>query len=149
MLLIEQSNEILPVITSLQGITLGPLLGLFILGALIPPTTAQAALISVIVSFLFVLWIGLGNILSAAHGSLIDFSKPISVEGCTIPVNSTNKNTNTEEAFILYQIAFWYNLAIGAAVTTVLGIILSCFTKKNEKPLNKDYFSPVIHRFLD
>ncbi|KAF5286288.1 hypothetical protein FQR65_LT12728 [Abscondita terminalis] len=148
MIAVEQSSEILPVLVTIQGSTLGPILGLFVLGALIPFVTPQAALYSTITSFVFMLWIGLGNIISAMNGTLRDYSKPISIEGCEVLVNSTARSVEVEEAFILYRISVWYHLTIGVLITVVLGIVLSVFTKSKKPSSNKDLFSPVIHRLL-
>ncbi|KAF5270009.1 hypothetical protein FQR65_LT05808 [Abscondita terminalis] len=138
------SKEILPIASGLTGITLGPTTGLFILGMLIPMATSHAVFISAVSTFTFMLWIGIGSIFNSVN----DVSKPLSTDGCAIFVNVSDTFRTSEDVFVLYQISFWYNVVIGTGLTVLLGVFLSCFTKREGKPLDKRLYSPLIYSFL-
>lgn len=141
----------------MHSISDGLLMGLFILGFMVPWANEKGALVGggfgmVIMSF----WIG-GIQWYKAHGRLKHHPLPTSVEGCPYPLNETISMTTTmsptevdpdDEPMIFFQISFLYFATIGALVVIVVGVIASYFFGMDLDSVNPDHITPFMRRYV-
>lgn len=163
---VEQLGGILPLSMSLQGITQGPLMGLFTFGMLAPIATAAGAFYGGAGAILFMAWVVMGSQYYKAMGIINYTPLPVSTEGCDFYMNvtesylanatsyftnSTTYNTTTTETyepFFLYRISYYYYSLLGSSMVFIIGLPISYFTRKHEKPVNRALISPIIHWML-
>ncbi|KAF5306692.1 hypothetical protein FQR65_LT07247 [Abscondita terminalis] len=75
----------LPVYTALMAVSLGPILGIFTLGMLVPKANSNGTFFAALVSSVIIAWIAVQN---QKYQSIIyeEFMKPISADGCNATV---------------------------------------------------------------
>ncbi|XP_044270373.1 uncharacterized protein LOC123015025 [Tribolium madens] len=126
---------------SVTAVVDGPAVGLFASGVLIPKMNAKGAF-------------G-GAILPA----IVTIHKPLLIDGCDnqtiwtnsslISLNNTSHDLTTgSKPFFIFRLSHNYQCLFGAVVMIIIGVIISHFAKKDNLPVDKMLFSPVIHRFL-
>ncbi|KAK4876631.1 hypothetical protein RN001_009137 [Aquatica leii] len=147
---LKKINGIFPLYTGIYAATIGPSLGLFLLGVLVPMANSKGALYGSLTGITFILFVFIQNQRYQTEALLQQFLKPISTQGCNVSFaqNLTTIEPVGDMPFILYRISFWYNTFMGTTVTMVVGVIISCFTKHDKAPVSKDLLSPLIHSFI-
>ncbi|XP_044270360.1 b(0,+)-type amino acid transporter 1-like isoform X2 [Tribolium madens] len=91
--------------------------------------------------------------------AIVTIHKPLLIDGCDnqtiwrnsslISLNHTSHDLTTgSKPFFIFRLSHHYQCLFGAIVMIIIGLIISHFTKRNNLPVDKMLFSPVIHRFL-
>ncbi|KAK4876634.1 hypothetical protein RN001_009140 [Aquatica leii] len=139
---LKNINGIFPVYTGIYAATLGPTLGLFFLGVLVPLANSKGALYGSLTGIIFILFVFIQNQRHQSDAYLGQFLKPISTDGCNVSLtnNATKIEVPGDLPFFLYRISFWFNTFMGTMVTVVVGIIISWFTKHDKIPVSETYY---------
>ncbi|GLV41355.1 brother of rumpel [Carabus blaptoides fortunei] len=152
---VEKLGMLIQASVSMASITAGPLLGLFTLGMFIPAANAIGALVGGITGLSLVTWMSIGTQVYMANGAISFPQKVVSVSGCSEnwSLNNTYAPSTYSEPietpFFLYQISYMYYTPIGALTVLIVGMSVSFITGCNKnKVLDKNLFSPLIHRFI-
>ncbi|XP_063915962.1 sodium-coupled monocarboxylate transporter 2-like isoform X2 [Zophobas morio] len=154
---VDKLGEVLSVTLTVCGITQGPLLGVFTLGALFPSANHHGAFYGIVAGFLAVAGVALPGKYYQLKGAIKNPTKPLSITGCgVLNQNSStsyhiSSNTTSTIQFpqvpMIFRISFYYYVLIGCVVTVIVGLIISCMTKRNS-PTDKDHVSPVVQLCL-
>ncbi|KAF5303900.1 hypothetical protein FQA39_LY01685 [Lamprigera yunnana] len=151
-LVIEKLQGMFLVHTALIAVTLGPMLGIFTLGLLIPMANSKGTFVGAVSASVIIAWITIQNQKYQNENLYHEFIKPISTEGCNFTVTSnttmTTHSVDVDHTFILYQISVWFYCLIGCTITVIVGVIISYFTTHDKLPVPLDLLSPVIHPFF-
>ncbi|KAF5288204.1 hypothetical protein FQA39_LY03972 [Lamprigera yunnana] len=146
-LLVEKIGGIFAFATAAQGISGGPLLGLFILGMFFPCANAKGSLIGGTVALIINGWLIFGNMWYRTQGLLEYKRKPTFTDNCPDNINTTIIISSTiksdADIFILYRISFWYFTVIGTIMVVVVGVIVSWLTKEKNFKVNSNLLSPI------
>ncbi|KAL3283616.1 hypothetical protein HHI36_006755 [Cryptolaemus montrouzieri] len=154
---VEKMGALIQASGSLGAITAGPLLGIFTLGMFFPSANSTGALTGGIISIALISWISIGTQLNMASGLIRFPQKPVSVEGCKVDWLSeylsltldNPRSTPVDPPFVLYRLSYMYYTALGTITAISIGLVVSYLSGSNGgKTLNKDLFTPIIHRFL-
>ncbi|KAF5303911.1 hypothetical protein FQA39_LY01696 [Lamprigera yunnana] len=147
---VERLGGIFQLSITFGGITAGTLVGLFSLGMLFPSANTKGALWGGIAGLTISSWMVLGNQWYKHKGLIKDKPLPLSIKNCTF-FNATMdiiEESPEEEPFVMYRITFWYYTIFGTVVVFVVGLLVSRFTEKDNKPIRPELFSPVVRNFL-
>ncbi|XP_071052703.1 sodium-coupled monocarboxylate transporter 1 [Onthophagus taurus] len=153
---VEQLGSVLQIAISFNGMVGGVTLGLFTLGMFFPWANAKGAIFGSTIALALVLWMGIGQQISMATGSIILQEKPTNISGC-LCLNNTAKEETTfdlnetkdEPIFFLYRISFLWYSAIGCLITLILGLLVSfAFGKQDPSEVNDDLITPPISEIL-
>ncbi|KAK5642192.1 hypothetical protein RI129_008359 [Pyrocoelia pectoralis] len=147
-LVVQLVSEIVPFLSSIQGFIGGSLLGMMVLGVMVPVANSKGAFSGAVVALIFVAWIGSGRLWYTFRGMSFDLAKPMSVQSCNFSYNTTTVK-DVEDIFIMYRISFWYITVIGSGTTILIGTVVSLLTRNPGQVVNKNLISPILHRFLD
>ncbi|CAB3374355.1 Hypothetical predicted protein [Cloeon dipterum] len=128
------------------------MLGIFVLGMMVPWINARGALIGGICSLFVAGWVAVGSQRAIAGGSLRFQTKPMSVDGCSYafpPSNSTINEQAIEEAFWVFRISYLYLTVIGFTTMVLIATLVTLITGPNDpRKVHRDLLSPLVHRFL-
>uniref|UniRef100_A0A4W3HX75 Sodium-coupled monocarboxylate transporter 1-like n=1 Tax=Callorhinchus milii TaxID=7868 RepID=A0A4W3HX75_CALMI len=140
------------------GIVGGPLLGVFLLGMILPCVTSIGAICGLVVGFLLTMWVGIGG---QIYGPLPDktLPLPLSTAGCIFN-NTEQPSTVTatlwstmnpltdhwivwlcfrpEIADTWYSLSYLYLSPLGTVVVFVVGLIVSMLTGGRTNQVNGD-----------
>lgn len=153
--LIERLGPVFQIALIMRGVTDGPMLGLFVMGILVPWANAKGVLFGGCVSLISMLWLVGGAQWHSVHGRIKYDSLPTSADGCPYPLNETTVVPITvtrtltnpdEEPMILFQISFMYYTVIGALIVIVAGSVASHFFGIDLESVNPDYIAPMMKR---
>ncbi|XP_013413179.1 sodium-coupled monocarboxylate transporter 2-like isoform X1 [Lingula anatina] len=114
------------------GASVGPLLGLFLLGSVFPWSNWIGAIVGGLTGLAFPLWISFGSLINKPPVNYL----PTDITNCTNYLNITAKWASTtpvptiasEGLNGLYSISYQYNGCIGMATVVVVGLIVSFIT---------------------
>lgn len=162
MFLVERLGPVFQIALSTRGVTDGPLLGLFILGILVPWANAKGALVGGCVGLINMLWLVGGAQWHTMQGRIKHDTLPTSIDGCPYPLNETLTILTTaipmtsptwtdpgEEPMILFQISFMHYSIIGAAIVVFVGIIASYAFGVDLESVDPDHITPVMRRYVE
>ncbi|XP_066595800.1 sodium-coupled monocarboxylate transporter 1-like [Prorops nasuta] len=153
---VEKLGTVFQIAVSMRSVTDGPLVGLFILGMMVPWVNAKGAVIGGYTS-LFSLLVLVGG---AQYYNVKKHSRrlPTSIEGCPYPLNetatlflptTTSPSTPLEEPFFLFRISFMHFCIIGTAIVVIVGIIASYICGEVDlEQVDPDHITPCMRRFL-
>ncbi|XP_066595799.1 sodium-coupled monocarboxylate transporter 1-like [Prorops nasuta] len=154
--IVEKLGTIFQIAVSMRSVTDGPLVGLFILGMMVPWANAKGAVIGGYTS-LFSLMVLVGG---AQYYNVKKHSErlPTSIEGCPYPLNetislfttnSTDPTTLHEDPFFPFRISFMHFTIIGTTIVVVVGLIASYFCGEIDlEQVDPDHITPCMRRFL-
>lgn len=153
--LVERLGSVFQIALSMRGVTDGPLLGLFLLGMLVPWANAKGALFGGYVGLISMLWLVGGVQWHTIHDRIKYDSLPTSIDGCLYPLNQTlptvitpTRMDSSEEPMILFQISFMYYNMIGMVIVVVVGIITSyVFGSVDLESVDPDHITPMMKRY--
>ncbi|XP_065344867.1 sodium-coupled monocarboxylate transporter 2-like [Cloeon dipterum] len=149
---VDQLGAIIQLSRTVSGVTAGAMLGIFVLGMMVPWINARGALIGGICSLFVAGWVAVGSQRAIAGGSLRFQTKPMSVDGCSYafpPSNSTLNEQPIEEAFWVFRISYLYLTVIGFTTMVLIATIVTLITGPNDpRKVHRDLLSPLVHRFL-
>ncbi|XP_017769965.1 PREDICTED: sodium-coupled monocarboxylate transporter 2-like [Nicrophorus vespilloides] len=145
--IIEQLGSILPLAISLPSISAGPLVGLFLMGMLVPTINSKGALYGCISSVVLLILMVLGSFYYKMQKLITFETKPTSTESCSTPFNVTTPiHPETDwKPFYLFRISFYYYSLIGVCTVFFVGWIVSYFSKADQKQVQKKLISPLMH----
>ncbi|XP_046738917.1 sodium-coupled monocarboxylate transporter 1-like [Diprion similis] len=155
-LVAEQLGDIFTMSSSMTGVTSGTTLGLFTLGMLVPWANNKGTIIGGVVGTIASAWIVMGAQIHKIKKNIRYDPLPTSTDNCPYTLNITDRIQPTlppmepeDEPMILFTVSFLYYSLIGYVTVVICGIIASFVTGiPDPKDLDKDHFSPIIHRFL-
>ncbi|XP_013102156.2 sodium-coupled monocarboxylate transporter 2 [Stomoxys calcitrans] len=152
---VEKFSSILQLIYSIGGVTFGSVIGVFMLGMLVPRAHGRAAICGVISSLLFMLYI-----VTASQGRNHYEPLPSSVEACpalnvtTIPLFSNlslshNHNTSIDKGFNILDLSFNWYVTLGTIIVFAVGIPLSYILPPDKgTKFDVKLLSPIIQPFV-
>ncbi|XP_038208184.1 sodium-coupled monocarboxylate transporter 1-like isoform X1 [Zerene cesonia] len=139
--IVEKLGTILQLTMTLEAITMGPQLGVFTMGILMPWVDGMAALIGGITGLVSMAWWCLSAQLAIASGHITHPHKPLSVDGCvynhTLDFNNMETVERVEVSPILHVSYMWYTLS-GCVITMCIGMSIAGVSKA----LGKAYVPP-------
>ncbi|XP_044269260.1 sodium-coupled monocarboxylate transporter 1-like isoform X2 [Tribolium madens] len=157
--IIELLGDMLPLLMSVTAVVDGPSFGLFASGVLIPKMNAKGAFGGAILAGIIQAMIIIISKIYFFNNAIVTIHKPLLIDGCDnqtiwtnsslISLNNTSHDLTTgSKPFFIFRLSHHYQCLFGAIVMIITGLIISHFTKKDNLPVEKVLFSPVIHRFL-
>lgn len=152
---VEHLGTVFRMAHSMRSVVDGPLLGLFILGMMVPWVRAKGAMIGGCVSLVTMAWLVGGTQWYISHGKLHHAPLPTSIDGCPYPLNETispavhESHDPQDEPALVYQISFMYYFVIGASITVIVALISSAFLGEIDlDSINPDHITPAMRIFL-
>lgn len=152
---VERLGTVFQMAISIRSVTDGPLLGLFLLGMLIPCSNAKGALLGGCVSLTGMMILVGGSQWYVANGQIRNRSLPTSIEGCPYPLNETEITTRPplltmdEEPMTIFKISFIYFTTIGSLIAITVGILGSYLIGNVDlAEIDPDHITPIMRRFL-
>ncbi|XP_017769962.1 PREDICTED: sodium-coupled monocarboxylate transporter 2-like [Nicrophorus vespilloides] len=146
--IIEQLGSILPLVVSLPSISAGPLIGLFLVGMLVPSVNSKGALYGSVSAVIVLILMVFGSFYYKMQKFITFETKPTSTESCSTTFNVTSmfhpKETDWKP-FYLFRISFYYYNLIGLCIVFIIGWIVSYFSKADQKQVEKKLISPFMH----
>ncbi|XP_040153640.1 sodium-coupled monocarboxylate transporter 1-like [Anopheles arabiensis] len=137
-LVVEKLGTVLQLSMSLVPISLGPLLGLFLLGMLLPWVDASSAFGGALCGLLTMSYIVIRAQIAVAAREMPIPAKPVSVEGCEYEFElppgyntSTTLPTPPVEKSI-HHVSYLYYTFIGAATTVLIGSISAAILRRQQ-----------------
>ncbi|XP_019882565.2 sodium-coupled monocarboxylate transporter 1-like isoform X1 [Camponotus floridanus] len=158
---VEQAGlHVLQLSMSLDAITNGPSLGIFIMGMLLPRVNGKGALIGGLAGLSFMVWLIFSAETAIASGQIKFDVKPVSTEGCnysfpqvenlllSVSPDSILDDANGEEPWALYRLSYlWYTMT-GTLMTITVGLIVTLITSQNVEKLDPMLLAPFMRKYL-
>ncbi|XP_071451825.1 sodium-coupled monocarboxylate transporter 1-like [Hetaerina americana] len=168
--IIENLEGVVQSALSLEGITCGPMLGIFVLGLFFPWANSTGTFVGSITGLVIMGIICIGNQFAITNGYIQSPKNPVSLDGCTFPLNFTRnaplQDTNgsmyhlyaalqTNASYLehvplndipwIFRVSYtWYGL-IGLVTSVVVGLIVTAITGPNElKDVHIKHLTPPI-----
>ncbi|XP_047510069.1 sodium-coupled monocarboxylate transporter 1-like [Pieris napi] len=139
--IVEKLGTILQLTMTLEAITMGPQLGVFTMGILMPWVDGLGALIGGLSGLVVMAWWCLSAQLAIASGHITRSHKPLSVDGClynyTLNANNMHVTESVQVNPVLHVSYMWYTLA-GCLITMCVGMAVAGVNKA----LGKAYVPP-------
>ena len=138
-------GNLLQINFTLNGSFNAPVLGVFILGCLLPFTNAFGAIAGLISGFIMGIWLCFGAYIYKPIYSKLSFENEC-FNSTLNPDNSTIYSTNFGEATNLigfnkfYSISYMWFVVIGTLTTIVVGIIVSIATGGNKLEIDESFY---------
>ncbi|XP_043279035.1 sodium-coupled monocarboxylate transporter 1-like [Venturia canescens] len=151
---VEHMGTVFRMAHSMRSVVDGPLLGLFILGMMVPWVRARGAMIGGCVSLVTMAWLVGRTQWYIAHGKLHHAPLPTSIDGCPYPLNETVLPTAIpsepeDEPALVYQISFMYYFVIGSSVTVIVALVSSALLGEIDlSAIDPDHITPAVRIFL-
>ncbi|CAG9581219.1 unnamed protein product [Danaus chrysippus] len=151
--IVEKMGTVLQLTMTLEAITMGPQLGVFTMGILIPFVDATGALVGGITGVAAMAWWCLSAQMAIARGYILHPHKPLTTEGCSYnftQVETVVTESRPEVNALLHVSYMWYTLA-GSLTTIFVGVIASKINSLLGKvyiPPTPKLLAPQVRRFL-
>ena len=142
---------------SLRSAVEGPLLGVFILGVMVPAVGEKGAFYGGVASLVIMTWLVVGTKWHVINNRIQYPHLPMSTESCPQFSNQTVNVTapppllldEDDEPLIFFRISMMYLVLIGTFICMLVACITSYLTKEwNKKKINPDYLSPFIRGYF-
>ncbi|XP_063924873.1 sodium-coupled monocarboxylate transporter 2-like isoform X1 [Zophobas morio] len=159
--LIQHLGPLLALNVALRGPINGPLLGMFTLGMLFPKSNSEGAFYGGLISLISVSALMIITKYYELRQVLVHPTKPFSVDSCenvfknsstnSILARVTNFTTTTttyQEVPFLFKLSFHYYTLLGAILTILIGVLISCMSSKSQNLVDEDLISPICQKFL-
>ncbi|XP_045779022.1 sodium-coupled monocarboxylate transporter 1-like isoform X2 [Maniola jurtina] len=125
---IEKMGTILQLTMTLEAMTMGPQLGVFSMGILMPWVDSTGALVGGIVGLALMAWWCLSAQLAIAGGLIVHPHKNLTIEGCLYNFTKADIVITPSESVELHPVLhvsyMWYTFA-GALMTMFVGVLVS------------------------
>jgi solute carrier family 5 (sodium-coupled monocarboxylate transporter), member 8/12 len=148
-LVVRQIDGIMQLAMSFSSCTLGPLLGIFVLGLIFPWVSSKSAFFAGLLSFVVTLANGIRTQLAIINREVVFMPKPVSVAGCleewsnVTTTNPVNYYTNGQHLSYIYYGLF------GVVSCCLLGnFFVLIFGRNNTKMLNPVLVAPFMRKSL-
>ncbi|XP_026319587.1 sodium-coupled monocarboxylate transporter 1-like [Hyposmocoma kahamanoa] len=151
---VEKMGTILQLTMTLEAMTMGPQLGVFTMGILMPWVDATGALVGGISGLAAMSWWCLSAQMAIARGQISHPHKTLTTSGCQYSYNATEAITSihvqVDEVNPILRVSYmWYTLA-GALVTLCVGAAVSRINRVRGKahvPPAPRLLAPQLRRF--
>ncbi|XP_022209730.2 sodium-coupled monocarboxylate transporter 1 isoform X2 [Drosophila obscura] len=155
----RMGTHVMQLSMTIGAVVNGPLVGLFVMGLLIPSINSKSALLGTVVSFVFMAWLCLSAQMAVTSGEMQWETKPVSTDGCTYeferplvsPANATiptAEHTSLSIGEQIYHVSFMYYSMIGAVVSVVVAQLAGFFFGRNTpEDVDPELLSPCIRGF--
>uniref|UniRef100_A0A182Q1N6 Sodium-coupled monocarboxylate transporter 1 n=1 Tax=Anopheles farauti TaxID=69004 RepID=A0A182Q1N6_9DIPT len=155
-LLVEHLGTVMQLAMTLSSASAAPLLGMFVMGILMPWVNGTGALYGGSTGLLVMFYMCYNAEYSIAFGSRTFDMKPVSVEEC--PYEFAFSNTTAapgkgpdEEHLSIYHISYMYFTLFGTTVTCLAGTIVSLLSRlrrsgQQPQPIDQKLLAPCIRR---
>ncbi|XP_059509593.1 sodium-coupled monocarboxylate transporter 2-like isoform X2 [Stegostoma tigrinum] len=152
-------RNIIQATLTFEGIILGPILGVFTLGALFPKSNSKGACVGWFVGVALSTWIGIGGFIyppSSEFKELLETSTAGCLEiNATVPtavnvtsllttITSTKQEKRPNIAETFYSLSFFYYSPIAWLSTVTVGLSVSMLTDGSEN-LDPCLIAPIVH----
>ncbi|XP_067859972.1 sodium-coupled monocarboxylate transporter 1-like isoform X1 [Heptranchias perlo] len=153
-------ENVMQLARSVDGLILGPILGVFTLGALFPKSNGKGAFVGMLVSFSFSVFLGIG---SQMYPPAAKFTRKLktSTAGCPLPNVTTSSPVNVtslvttmvtyptpdKTASIMENIcslSYGYYTPVGCLATIIIGLLVSMVTG-GAKDVDQALIAPMFH----
>uniref|UniRef100_A0A4Y0BVI2 Sodium-coupled monocarboxylate transporter 1 n=1 Tax=Anopheles funestus TaxID=62324 RepID=A0A4Y0BVI2_ANOFN len=137
-LVVEKLGTVLQLSMSLVPISLGPLLGLFLLGMLLPWVDSSSAFGGAICGLFTMSYIVIRAQIAVAAKEMLIPAKPVSVEGCEYefvlpPGHNTSATLPTQPIEkSIHHVSYLFYTFIGAVTTVLVGSISSAILRRQQ-----------------
>lgn len=152
---VQHLGAILQLSMSLPPACFAPLLGIYIIGFLIPWIGKRATLYGGILGFLVVAYVASRAQADLAAGIFKNTVKPTSVEGCFYDYSRDQLTNSTESAInsipekSFHNLSYLYFMPLGATVTIISAFIFSfCSGFEDSRNVDARLFAPFIRKYL-
>jgi solute carrier family 5 (sodium-coupled monocarboxylate transporter), member 8/12 len=148
-LVVRQIDGIMQLAMSFSSCTLGPLLGIFVLGLIFPWVSSKPAFFAGLLSFVITLSNGIWTQLAIINREVVFLPKPVSVAGCSADwANATT--TNPIDYYTSGQhLSYIYYGLFGVVSCCLLGnFFVLIFGRNNTKLLNPELVAPFMRKLL-
>jgi Na+/proline symporter len=150
---VQNMGQLLQLTFTIPATSLGPLLGVFTIGLVIPWIGKRATFYSVVTIYCLMLTYVINSQLKVAQGAINYDTRPISTEGCTY--NFTMSTTTTLPPDVEIEepkrtISYLYFTLLGALLVIALASILSLFIFgfQDAKKVNPRVLAPFMRRYI-
>ncbi|XP_053696505.1 sodium-coupled monocarboxylate transporter 1-like [Sabethes cyaneus] len=150
-IVVEKLGTVLQLSMSLVPISLGPLLGIFLTGMLLPWIKPKSALIGAATGLLAMGYIVIRAQIAIASKEIIYPVKPVSTEGCIYDFdNSTVQEENSASVEkSIHHVSFLYYTLIGAVITSVTALLsITCIGQQDISKLNPLLIAPFLRKYF-
>nr|XP_003705868.1 PREDICTED: putative sodium-dependent multivitamin transporter [Megachile rotundata] len=133
------------------GVVGGPVFGLFTLGMFTQTGNQKGAIIGLLTSLIFSLWIGFGQpkppIPNKLHATSCEYNVTV-YHDYEESSHFANGQTNDDSYFYLYRISYMWYCPIGSVLSFAVGWVASWICErisgKERKQLHPDLFTPIL-----
>jgi Na+/proline symporter len=152
--IVQHMGPLLQLTFSIPATSLGPMLGVFSIGLMIPWIGKRATFYSVITVYVTFLVYVLKTQLSVATGSIRYDERPTSIEGCTYNFTSSDFTTTTmapgvDPVVPKRNISYLYFTLLGGILVIILASILSIFFGfEDPRKVDPQTLAPFMRRFF-
>ncbi|CAD6991220.1 sodium-coupled monocarboxylate transporter 2 [Ceratitis capitata] len=174
-LIVERFDSILQLVITITGINTGSIVGVFLLGMLVPRTNGKVAVASIIFSISAMFWLITNGQIKAREGAIRYIPLPTSTDGCAdhnldvlaesisnvtqniglqmLPQHIEEPKVTTafgsNREFSIFEISFYWYKVVGVLLVWLLAIPLSYIWRRAEEDkLDPHLFSPIIRSYL-
>ncbi|XP_039443204.1 sodium-coupled monocarboxylate transporter 1-like [Culex pipiens pallens] len=149
-LVVEKLGTVLQLSMSLVPISLGPLLGMFLMGMLLPWIDAKCAFAGACTGLTTMAYVVIRAQIAIASKEIVHPTKPVSTVGCTYHfdnVTAVYQDPMIHEEFdkSIHHVSFLFYTLIGVCSTAIPGLLYACcFGKQEVSQLNPLVVAPFL-----
>ncbi|XP_023176123.2 sodium-coupled monocarboxylate transporter 1 isoform X4 [Drosophila hydei] len=151
---VDKLGMVLQLATTTSAVSMGPLLGIYVMGVCLPWVNAKSVLTGSLVSFVVLSWICIKAQLALMQGEIRYPKMPVSVSGCdyaydNATVWSTLHGYSPSTDRNIYHLSFFWYTALGGFVCTVVALLASLvFGWQDVSEMDPALVTPCMRRFL-
>lgn len=125
--IVDKLGPVLELLLSLLGLTTGPILGVFVIGILMPWIRSKPTLLAGIFGVLSTGFVVFKIQLDTVAKVLSYKVKPVTIEGCLYSFNATVNPAVVDSERSFYHLSYLYHTAFGTVVTILVANVLVMF----------------------
>ncbi|XP_032593224.1 sodium-coupled monocarboxylate transporter 1 isoform X1 [Drosophila grimshawi] len=151
---VDKLGMVVQLATTTAAVSMGPLLGIYVMGVCVPWINGKSALTGSLVSFVVLAWICINAQLLQMRGEIRYPKRPVSVSGCDFDYDNAtvwrtvHEYSPSTERNVYHLSFFWYT-ALGCAICTVVSLLASLvFGWQDVSEMDPALVTPCIRRFL-
>ncbi|KAG5668442.1 hypothetical protein PVAND_016382 [Polypedilum vanderplanki] len=151
---VERLGAVLQLAYMIPGATGGPLLGIFVIGILLPWIGGKSALWSVVIGTITMSIIVVKAQIESMSGKIKIPLKPVSTDGCHYNFTFSSSPMATAEAFEeeskqIYHMSYLYYTVFGALLVIIISVLLSfIFGFQDARKIDKRLVAPFMRKFI-
>ncbi|KAF4518175.1 hypothetical protein B566_EDAN007867 [Ephemera danica] len=148
---VEHLGGVLQVTISLNGITIGSMLGVFTLGMFFPRATSKGALTGVAVSLLLVGTLVVASQTALASGAMRYRTLPVSVDSCPANltlISSVQPENREYEVWPLLRLSYMYYAVLGCLIVLLVGLPVSLWSRDENEKCDPRLFVPLVRGYV-